>query len=348
MKKILYVKNNKIENQQVIEEFKNCGYAVMEYEMTDKKSTVDDEVIIQEVSQIVNETFFHFVFSFDFYEAACRACMETATKYVIWLEQGNSDTQNSNYLGNIINHFVVSDSKFYEEWKQKGVLNCYEVPREENSVSKAEGLIFKEGELDVYHTIDELFALHKNDKEPKITLKKLSSIKEADELMKQTDCFFNKMESEKELSILLKEQLLAYVDGLLQKTDWNAWREMVLWTRRHECRDLLYCFWEFYLLKKSVAIYSEETIQYYENGDIPSIIQMGSFQELSETYFKLLFLLRRLVYDIAPEEEKDIIDYIMDRKVSVVFIKHVIEHNQIENKEKVYKRLEELLAEYEQ
>lgn len=265
----------------------------------------------EELERLLSENFFYFVLTEYFDENTYKACRNTATKYVTYVRE-----------------------------VQPKLINCY---------SFLEGPpIFNAKEKAIYHTINELFGVHKKQTEPIIELVDLNGITNEKEIIKLTDQYFSKMESERELSFQLKEELMDYFDNLLQGRTIDSWREIVLWNKRHECRKLCHCFWQFFLMQKASAIFAEEMIQYYENGELPSIVQFGSFGELSQTYFQLLLLLRRLNYDVALEEEANIVDYIMEKKISGIFIRHVIEQNQVEDKEKVYRRLEELLIKYEQ
>jgi len=190
--------------------------------------------------------------------------------------------------------------------------------------------------------------LHKNQTQSIKSLKDLKGIENENEVMRLTDQYFADLASEQRLYFQLKDRLMEYIEYLLEKRTEDSWREIVLWNKKHECRILSNYFWQFYLLQKISSVFAEEMLQYYESGELPSVLQFGSFQELSETYFHLLLLLRRLNYDMASKEEADIMDYIVKKNISGIFIHHVIEYNQIEDKEKVYKRLGELLIRYEQ
>jgi len=279
-----------------------------DYEVVEQ--TINEETL-KEIGEILNKDFYYFTLSNEFYDGIYKVCINTATKYVTC-------------IGPV----------------QQGVVNYYTLLQKTN--------IFNAEEEKLYRTINELFLLHKDKSRPKKELRDLNGIEDEEEIKRLTDQYFFQMESEQKLCFQLKEQLMEYIDCLLEKRVEDSWREIVLWNKRHECRTLCNRFWQFYLLQKASSIFAEEMIQYYESGESPSIVQFGSFKELSEAYFHLLLLLRRLNYDVATEEEADIVAYIMEKNVSGIFIRHVIEQNQIEDKEKVYQRLEELLIKYEQ
>ena len=264
-----------------------------------------------EIEQQLGKKFYYFALSKEFHEEIYKACISSATKYVTCIGQVQPE---------LINYYTLLQ------------------PR----------AIFNEREEEIYVAINELYQFHQEKAESVKSLKDLNTVEDEEELCRLTEQYFAGMESERELSFRLKELLMEYINGLLALQTEDGWREIVLWNKRHECRRLCNRFWQFYLLQKVTAIFSEEMLQYYENGEIPSIVQFRSFEELSESYFHLLLLVRRLNYDVSTEEKTDIVRYIMEKKISGIFIRHVIEQNQIEDKEKVYKHLEELLIKYEQ
>lgn len=245
-------------------------------------------------------------------------------------------------LSKIFFYFVLS-----LEYHDKLYKICLNSGTKYVTVSQEES-IFNEKEAVIYDTINESFWERQNKPAPIKGLEYLGGIQDEKQIRQLTDAYFSRLEEDRRLRVQLKEQLLEYIDSLLALQSVDSWREISLWNKRHECRALENFFWEFFVIKKSVAIFSEEMLEYYKTGDVPSILRFTSFAELSETYFHLLLLLRRLNYDVAPEENMDIIHYILEKSLSWIFVRHVVEHNQIENKGKVYQRLEELLKGYEQ
>lgn len=265
----------------------------------------------KEIEQQLGKKFYYFVLSKEFHEDIYKACISSATKYVSCIGRA-----------------------------QPGLINYYTLLQSRP--------IFNEEEAEIYVAINELYQFHQEKVESVKSLKDLYNVEDEDELCRLTDQYFVEMESERLLSFRLKDLLMEYINSLLALQTEDGWREIVLWNKRHECRRLCNRFWQFYLLQKVTAIFSEEMLQYYENGETPSIVQFRSFEELSECYFHLLLLVRRLNYDVSTEEMTDIVHYIMENKISGIFMRHVIEQNQVEDKEKVYQRLEELLIKYEQ
>lgn len=304
-KNILFLKYNDVECENVISDLQKQGYHVVEYVINDEASCISEDTL-KEIDELLLKNFFYYALSKEYHDEIYKVCVNTATKY------------------------VTSTGQI-----QLGLHNYYSLLQGEK--------VFGSKEEDIYETINKLYWLHKTQTEPVIGLKDLKDIEDEEEIVRLTEEYFAKMESEQELYFCLKEQLMEYIDELLKKQTEDSWREIVLWNKRHECRRLCNRFWQFYLVQKASSIFAEEMIHYYKCGEVPSIVRFRSFEELSETYFHSLLLLRRLNYDVASEEESDIVDYIMEKKISGIFIRHVIEQNQVEDKEKVYKRLEELL-----
>lgn len=309
-KNILLISFRAGECQTVASELQKCGYDIMEYHL-DSGQEGFWETLQREVDELLSKIFFYFVLSLEYHDNLYKICLNSGTKYVT-------------YSGPI----------------QQGLINSYTLLQERS--------IFTEEEAVIYDTINESFWERQRKPAPIKGLEYLGGIQDEEQVRQLTDVYFSRLEEDGKLRVRLKEQLLKYIDSLLCLQSVDSWREISLWNKRHECRALENFFWEFFVIKKSVAIFSEEMLEYYKAGDIPSILQFTSFAELSETYFHLLLLLRRLNYNVAPEENRDIIHYILEKRLSWIFVRHVVEYNQIENKVKVYQRLEELLEGYEQ
>lgn len=317
IKKVLLLQRSS-EGESAAEVLEARGYHVVRYSVQMEGNGMP-EASVRELLRMLYQNFFYFVFSEELHEEIYQICMETATKYIA----GRGKSRR------------VANKCLYP------LENIADLPSELSHV-------FEEKEWELYEIIGKLTELHDKDTQENIRLENLAKLQNPREVCRLTEVYFHKMEQERQLMFLLKDGLMKYIDGLLAQRSRMGWQEIILWGKRQECRSLCNRFWEFYLLQKAAAIYAEEMIDYYKCGDEPSIIQIGSMEELAETYFHTLLLLRRLVYEVSPQENGDIWKYLMDKKLSGIFVRHIVEENQIENKEKVYQRLEELLLEYEQ
>ncbi len=316
-KRILYYKKQGVHNVSVLQRFRELGYEVIVYDTQ-----------AQDVARALEDDFFYFVFSDGFIEEVYNACLGTATKYLSFFEEENRIL----YEALCRNYHPA---------------NCYFMMQSEECMEQLEEWLFAEKELEVYHAINELHQLRKGSVKLNFGLKQLRDISDEAEVLRLTDVFFDKLEREKILVLHLRDRLLEYLDTLLAQRTIDAWREIILWNKRHECRDLVNVSWQFLLLLKAVKIYAEEMVEYHKSGKIPFIVKIGSFEELHYVYFQLLLLLRRVEYDVTPEDNGEILGFIKDNGISWAFIHSVVEENQITDEERVYQRLEELLISYE-
>lgn len=316
-KRILYYKKQDAHKESALLRFRELGYEV---------SVCD--TCAQDISAALEEDFFYFVFSYDFIEVVYNACLGTATKYLSCFEEENRD--------------------LYDALRQNyHPANCYFMLQSEECMEQPEACLFSRMELEVYHAINELHLLRKSSEKLDYGLKQLRDVAEEAEVLRKTDVFFDKLEREKAFVFRLRDKLLEYLDVLLAQRSINAWREIILWNKRHECRELMNVSWQFLLLLKAGKIYAEEMLEYHKSGKAPFIVRIGSFEELYFVYFQTLLLLRRLEYDVVPEDNCQIAGFVKEIGISWPFIRSVVEENQIDDEEKVYRRLEELLISYE-
>ncbi|MCI9109394.1 MAG: hypothetical protein HFI00_14615 [Lachnospiraceae bacterium] len=152
---------------------------------------------------------------------------------------------------------------------------------------------------------------------------------------------FVDIDSERDINFLLKELVIRQMNILLSQGKIEAWWEIMIWySMLQEKKMVVEDFWEFYVLHAMIRIFVDEVNSVIaENGQI-SMLSLHSMQELTDSYFKTLFLLRRIEYEIEPMEE--IKEYIDDRKLSRYFIEGIIRETRIFNADKVKKKMEEL------
>lgn len=171
----------------------------------------------------------------------------------------------------------------------------------------------------------------------------LKVIESMERMRVKTDEYFEGVEIEREIRFLLKGRLMEYIDRMMQNGNIASWEKMILWYNRIGTA-LVVNFWEIFVWHTMLLIYSEE-VDLYRKKHIPiSVLQLRSMDEVAEVYFKTIFLLRRLEYGIEPMDE--IIDYINEKGLSYVFIKHMIQKTQIEDKEQIMKAIEGIWPDY--
>lgn len=152
---------------------------------------------------------------------------------------------------------------------------------------------------------------------------------------------FIRAEQEAEISFLLKEQFMHQMDILLSKGTVEAWLEIMIWySLLEEKKMLVEDFWEFPVLRAVIDIFMRELGAFVEERvDRISVLSLHNMQELTDAYLKTIFLCRRIEYGVEPMDE--IIGYMENKKLSMVFIHGIVDMAQIYNKEKVIKAIEE-------
>jgi hypothetical protein len=147
-----------------------------------------------------------------------------------------------------------------------------------------------------------------------------------------------RVEREKAISFQLKGVLFERINILLEKESIEAWYEILTWYQWLNAKQLLHRFWEFHMLKIFLDVFIAELKEFYNSQAPISVLLFHSMTELSEVYFKTVFLLRRIEYGIEPVDE--IVDYIGKYRLSPIYIQHIVNESKINDKEKVIKTVE--------
>ncbi len=176
--------------------------------------------------------------------------------------------------------------------------------------------IFTAEEIDILYTISEFEQI-----------KAKNSEKLDKDVGEEVDFFLERVDREREISFRLKEQVMCQLDVLLGKGSIEAWTEMIIWYRLLQGKKLIvYGFWEFPVLENMLKIFKEET-KNMESGEI-YVLSLRNMKELTEMYFRMVFMLRRMAYGLEVTDE--IVDYITGKKLFPVFIKVMAEDSSIE------------------
>lgn len=141
-------------------------------------------------------------------------------------------------------------------------------------------------------------------------------------------------DAEKEEILYLKEKTLMQLDILLKTGTVEAWCEISVWYRFVIQERLAARFWEFYILKIALDIFIEEC----NREKFISVLQLHSMKEINEAYFKTVFLLRRIEYEIGSVDE--LTDFMREHNLSLTFLTVVLKEAQIYDKNKVKQKIE--------
>lgn len=138
-----------------------------------------------------------------------------------------------------------------------------------------------------------------------------------------------RLDAEKEAILYLREKMLVQLDVLLEVGTVASWCDILVWYRFVIQEKLATRFWEFYILKIVLDIFIEEC----NKGVEASGLGFHSIKELNEIYYRTVFLLRRIEYELEPIDE--IRAYVGEKKLSSIFVLGVLKEAQIYDKNKV-------------
>ncbi len=161
---------------------------------------------------------------------------------------------------------------------------------------------------------------------------------EEDGRQKDSSDIFIKLEKESGISMQLKEQFMNEINRLMSKSRVEAWMDIMAWYSLLKESKCVY-FWEFSILKIVIDIFVKEVNSPWEKEGQLSVLSLHNMQELTNVYFKVVFLCRRIEFGVEPVDE--IIDYINIRNLSHTFIQGIVEAAWIFDKKKVMKTIEE-------
>lgn len=159
----------------------------------------------------------------------------------------------------------------------------------------------------------------------------------------KTQKYFSNIKEEEKILFSLKELLIHYYDELLVESTMEAWDRIILWYQKLGT-ELAARFWEFSILRTILLAYKTENENYNKGGNPVSVLQFSNMNDIYETYFRVLFLCRRLEYDVTDGEE--LIELIHRRKLSLILVNYIIERARIYNKGKVRDKINALMGEY--
>lgn len=199
-----------------------------------------------------------------------------------------------------------------------------EHPADERKAS----MMFSAEEQNILHTIREFEKLRYEMKwENKKPVSKEDNARFIDEI-------FRKKEKERDISFRLKKGFTDWIDILLKEGGIEAWIDILIWYRLLKEKNLIVDkFWEFPILGTMLKAFIEELRRFDDCGSAISILAVHSLEELTDIYFHLVFLLRRVEYQVEPKDE--ILDYLVKKRISLTIVDVVLEDARIFDEEKV-------------
>lgn len=129
---------------------------------------------------------------------------------------------------------------------------------------------------------------------------------------------WEKVDREREISFDLKNKVMRQLDILLGKGSVEAWMEIITWYHvlKHK-RLIIDFYWEFPVLEEMIEVFKEE-VNDTRNKAI-AILEIRNMKELTEVYFRMIFLLRRMAY--GAEVTDELVSYRSGKKLFPIFVK---------------------------
>lgn len=297
-------------------------------------SNGEQQMKYQELVTAMMSKTYHFVFSINFDEVVARAAYSSGTKNVVWQCESSGASLCSGCIKYPTNYIMTEDVLLSTQFRGIGIETIYYMAPD-ITLEKIMDISFTAKELQIYDTILELERF------------RVQTTSESIPSQDKVEKSYLKIISEKEFLISLKEQLMEQIDELLSSKSSRGWEEIIVWYTRNGTKEITKRFWELYILDKMIGVYIEERSRFYRMKQAISMVQFGSMAELTKSYFEMIFLLRRVEYDIEPETHMEVVRYIKERGLSDAWVACIYKNAQIENKEKVEKKLRELWDNYD-
>ena len=126
---ILILEWDSFAHEYVMEEFMKAGCGVDKcswpYGIENMR---DNEKLFQKLSKILKEKEYAFVFSFDFFPVAAKACNQCGIKYAAWIYDSPYMLLYSKYTMLDTNYIFFFDKSLFYEFRQHGVKHAYYLP----------------------------------------------------------------------------------------------------------------------------------------------------------------------------------------------------------------------------
>ena len=195
------------------------------------------------------------------------------------------------------------------------------------------GTIFKAQERDILITIRDFEKIRCNTNGKEV--KGIENINH-DRLVEE---IFFKRELEKEISFRLKEQIVCQIDSLLNEGHIEAWMEILTWYQLLKEKDIIINrFWEFPILETMLNGFVEELKLFDYNQSPISVLALHKMKDLTDAYFYIVFMLRRIEYEIDSTE--GILEDMMGKKLSLTIIRTILKSAKIFDKQNVEKSID--------
>lgn len=194
--------------------------------------------------------------------------------------------------------------------------------------------MFSVEERNILRTIRTFEQIRKGTKE--LGKGRKDSVEDIDEF---TEIIFRKRERERNISFQLKEQMVEQINRLLKKGEAEAWLDILAWYQLLKGKNVIIDkFWEFPVLATMLKAFQKELELYYSEGSPISVLILHTMDELTDSYFAIVFMLRRIEYDV--ESMNELRYALLKETLSLTVVKTVLEEANIFDKGKVQRAID--------
>lgn len=126
---ILILEWDSFAHEYVMEEFCMAGCMVDKYPWPfGIENMRNNERLLQELQKVLEEKEYAFVFSFDFFPVAAKACNQSGIKYAAWIYDSPYMLLYSKYTMLDTNYIFFFDKALFYEFREHGVKHAYYLP----------------------------------------------------------------------------------------------------------------------------------------------------------------------------------------------------------------------------
>lgn len=314
MIEVLFIKNNP-EQKHMAERMPEAECNVTEYEFHPAESAEPQSEYLKLV-RYLREHAYHMLVSINYDEILANAGFYGGTRYIALQSDVSGCVLSSAYANCVTNYIIVNEWSAYAQLQRAGILSVYYCPFDMKEIVQ---LVISEEELSIYRTYY-----------------RLKEWRDTEGALYDECEIINK---EKDMMLVLKEQCVHYLDSLMVQHECKAWDKMESFFYGRIGRECVGNFWELYLMGKLLEEYAAGK----KERDLELFVQrFSSVEEIWTEYFKMLFLLRRLEYDIPLEDAAGAVDFVYGNPYQSIIVNGVLHSGQIYDKAKVIGRLKEL------
>lgn len=127
--RILFLKWDSFGNEYVVDAFEKAGCTIEYFQWPYGTEPMrENEALQKSLMDFLSDRNYHFVFSFNFFPVAAKACYERGTSYVSWIYDSPFMLLYSEHTKYVTNQIYIFDKSVCQECWDRGMQNVYYLP----------------------------------------------------------------------------------------------------------------------------------------------------------------------------------------------------------------------------